>query len=83
MTTTGYGDIRPDSDIERLFAGACMIIGSFLFGYVSGTIASSLSNLDSRRIAYRQKIEAVMHFMNDRKMERTHKRRVLDWYDYM
>ncbi|KAJ3344943.1 hypothetical protein HDU83_004596 [Entophlyctis luteolus] len=36
LTTTGYGDIRPESDSERLFAVLTMTCGIFFFGYVSG-----------------------------------------------
>lgn len=82
MTSTGYGDITPGQDEERIFAAISMITGLFLFGYVSGTIASALSNLDSRRVLYRQKIDAVLHFMKDRKMDGEFQQRVLEWYDY-
>ncbi|KAJ3123695.1 Kinesin-like protein kif27 [Physocladia obscura] len=83
LTTTGYGDIRPENDGERLFALLTMTCGTFFFGYVSGTIASSLSNMDSRRVSYQQKMDAVQQYMNDRNMEEDMQERVLDYYDYV
>ncbi|KAJ3381759.1 hypothetical protein HDU84_004867 [Entophlyctis sp. JEL0112] len=83
LTTTGYGDIRPESDSERLFAVLAMTCGIFFFGYVSGTIASALSNMDSRRVSYQQKMEAVRQYMSDRNMEADMQERVLDYYDYV
>ncbi|KAJ3029352.1 UNVERIFIED_CONTAM: hypothetical protein HDU68_012418 [Siphonaria sp. JEL0065] len=83
MTTTGYGDIRPETDGERLFAILAMTSGTFFFGYISGTIASALSNMDSRRVSYQQKMDAVRQYMNDRNMDSDMQERVLDYYDYV
>ncbi|KNE67794.1 hypothetical protein AMAG_12516 [Allomyces macrogynus ATCC 38327] len=59
-----------------------MITGVFLYGYVSGTITSSLSNLDSRRVSYRQKVEAIKQYMLDQNMDKTMQKRVTGWYEY-
>ncbi|KAJ3109050.1 Kinesin-like protein kif27 [Phlyctochytrium planicorne] len=83
MTTTGYGDITPQNDSERIFAFITMTAGIFFYNYVSGTIASALSNMDSRRVSYQQKMDAVRQYMNDRDMDSDMQERVLDYYDYM
>ncbi|KAI8621437.1 hypothetical protein BC830DRAFT_1094519 [Chytriomyces sp. MP71] len=83
MTTTGYGDITAKNDQERAFALITMIVGILFYGYVSGTIASSLSNMDSRRVAYQQKMDAIRQYMDDRDMDSDMQERVLEYYDYM
>ncbi|KAJ3229768.1 Kinesin-like protein kif27 [Chytriomyces hyalinus] len=83
MATVGYGDIRPENDAERVFAIFVMTCGNFFFGYISGTIASALSNMDSRRVSYQQKMDAVRQYMNDRNMDADMQERVLDYYDYV
>ncbi|KAJ3102858.1 Kinesin-like protein kif27 [Phlyctochytrium planicorne] len=83
MTTTGYGDITPSNDGQRIFAIFTMTSGIFFYGYVSGTIASALSNMDSRRVSYQQKMDAVRQYMNDRAMDLDMQERVLDYYDYV
>ncbi|KAJ3316417.1 Kinesin-like protein kif27 [Blyttiomyces sp. JEL0837] len=83
MTTTGYGDIIPRNDSERAFALFSMTSGVLFYGYISGTIASALSNMDSRRVAYQQKMDAIKQYMNDRDMEQDMQERVLEYYDYM
>ncbi|KAJ3382973.1 Kinesin-like protein kif27 [Entophlyctis sp. JEL0112] len=83
MTTTGYGDITAKNDGERVFSLVTMILGVLFYGYVSGTIASSLSNMDSRRVAYHQKMDAIKQYMNDRDMDSDMQERVLEYYDYM
>ncbi|KAJ3074202.1 Kinesin-like protein kif27 [Podochytrium sp. JEL0797] len=83
MTTTGYGDITSKNDQERVFSIATMLLGILFYGYVSGTIASQLSNMDSRRVAYGQKMDAIRQYMNDRDMDADMQERVLEYYDYM
>ncbi|KAJ3232065.1 Kinesin-like protein kif27 [Chytriomyces hyalinus] len=83
MATVGYGDIRPENDRERIFSIFTMTCGNFFFGYISGTIASALSNMDSRRVSYQQKMDAVRQYMNDRNMDADMQERVLDYYDYV
>ncbi|KAJ3216877.1 Kinesin-like protein kif27 [Clydaea vesicula] len=83
MTTTGYGDIRATNDAERIFAFFTMTTGTFFYGYVSGTIASTLSNMDSRRVSYQQKMDAVKQYMNNRDMDYEMQQRVIDYYDYV
>ncbi|KAJ3248561.1 Kinesin-like protein kif27 [Chytriomyces hyalinus] len=83
MATVGYGDIRPQNDEERIFSIFTMTCGNFFFGYISGTIASALSNMDSRRVSYQQKMDAVRQYMKDRNMDADMQERVLDYYDYV
>ncbi|KAI8821898.1 hypothetical protein BJ741DRAFT_107851 [Chytriomyces cf. hyalinus JEL632] len=83
MATVGYGDIRPENDEERIFSIFTMTCGNFFFGYISGTIASALSNMDSRRVSYQQKMDAVRQYMKDRNMDADMQERVLDYYDYV
>jgi hypothetical protein len=83
MTTTGYGDIRAVTDLERIYSFIVQTIGVFFYGYVSGTIASTLSNMDSRRVGYQQKMDAVKQYMVTREMDPDMQERVVDYYDYV
>ncbi|KAJ3150565.1 Kinesin-like protein kif27 [Geranomyces variabilis] len=83
MTTLGYGDIRPNNTSERIFAVFTALCGILFYGYINGTIASTLSNMDSRRVAYQQRLDAVKQYMTDRKMDPDMKERVLTYYDYV
>ncbi|KAJ3012393.1 Kinesin-like protein kif27, partial [Thoreauomyces humboldtii] len=83
MTTLGYGDIRPYNTSERIFSVFTALCGILFYGYINGTIASTLSNMDSRRVAYQQRLDAVKQYMTDRKMDPDMKDRVLTYYDYV
>jgi hypothetical protein len=44
MTTTGYGDITPQDDGERVFGFFAMLSGVFFYGYISGMYDVSQSS---------------------------------------
>ncbi len=47
MTTIGYGDITPHTNIEYGFVIIVMLIGATMYAYIIGNIASIVSNLDT------------------------------------
>ena len=59
MTTTGYGDFSATNTQEMLYAIATMILGKLLYGFVLGSIASTLANLDTGRVMFEEKLSAL------------------------
>lgn len=57
LTTVGYGDITPLSDIELFVATCIVILGATMFGWIVGTLTSLINEMDhtskrqSRRMA--------------------------------
>ena len=47
ITTVGYGDILPATTSEKLFCSLVMIFGVIGFSFVTGSLTSIFSNLDS------------------------------------
>ena len=43
ITTVGYGDIEPTTDLERIFCSFIMIIGVILFSIANGALASIIT----------------------------------------
>ena len=44
MTTVGYGDVVPTTDLERVYASLIMILGATVFGYIVGSVSGLASN---------------------------------------
>ena len=47
MTSTGYGDITPDSTLSYLIAIVTEVGGLLVFGYILATTAATLTNNDA------------------------------------
>ena len=45
LTTMGYGDIVPVTDIERIFTLGVALIGAVVFSYCMGTVATLISEV--------------------------------------
>lgn len=60
MTTVGYGDITPTNLAEMIYSIVVMVLGKLLFGFILGTVASTLANLDIQRVIYEEKLKALM-----------------------
>ncbi len=59
MTTVGYGDLSATNVTEMVFAIIVMVAGKLLFGFILGTVASTLTNLEVGRILYKDKLKAL------------------------
>jgi hypothetical protein len=43
MTTTGYGDIYPVTELEKVYSMFCMIIACAVFAFIVGSITSIIN----------------------------------------
>ena len=44
---------------EMIYASIVMVIGKLLFGFILGSIASTLANLDTQRVLFGEKLNAL------------------------
>ena len=68
LTSIGYGDVSPGNDVERLLASVLMIVSATTWAYVIGTAAGIAATLDPNTVAFRTNMDALNHFMKDRKL---------------
>ena len=59
MTTTGYGDYSATNALEMIFASMVMVFGKLLFGFILGSIASTLANSEIQRVLFEEKLSAI------------------------
>lgn len=83
MTTIGYGDITPNRDIEYVAATMIMIVGASTYAFIIGNIASLFSNLDSAKIAHKNKIEALTQFLAYHNVPKPLIFQLRNYYDYI
>jgi voltage-gated potassium channel len=83
MTTVGYGDITPWRNIEYLFTMIVMLLGASMYAFIIGNIASLFSKLDSAKVNYFDRMEAVTQFLRYRQLPHELNLRVRNYYEYM
>ena len=59
IVTVGYGDIAAFSMAERIFCIILMLIGVVAFSYATGSLASMISNADSKEGMLREKMTTL------------------------
>lgn len=57
LTTVGYGDITPTTDIEKVYSILTMVAGLAFFGYLIGLLASIWSRRDPGRSEFNQNVD--------------------------
>jgi len=63
LTTVGYGDIVPSTNVERVFSMFMMILGVTFYAYSTATVSSVLHSVDLRETINREKMESLRAFM--------------------
>eukprot|EP00794_Sanderia_malayensis_P016547 gene16547-18222_t len=82
MTSTGYGDIHANNTIEMIFASIVIISGKVIFGFVLGTITSSLANIEAHRVEFEDKLTVVQAHMRSQSISVALQKRVVDFFRY-
>lgn len=65
ITTVGYGDITPKTDLEKTIAISLMICGVGFYSFTIGSLSSFLSTVDTRESVLAQKMAAVNEFIKE------------------
>jgi CRP-like cAMP-binding protein len=67
-TTTGFGDITPVNDGERLYATCTMVIGATVFGYIIGSVSALVRNPNGCQARETERLLAVENFLHERRI---------------
>lgn len=55
----GFGDISPDSSVEKAFATVIMLTGVIGFTFATGSLSSIMNNLDSADAKFKEKMNLL------------------------
>ncbi|MFZ5629428.1 MAG: ion transporter [Spirochaetota bacterium] len=83
ITTIGYGDITPTSNIQTLYTMFVQLIGAGMYGYIIGNLASLLANSDLARTQFRAKLEKIQTFLQYRDVPQDLQDNIRTYYDYL
>jgi len=82
LATVGYGDITPLLPMEVAFTIMIEFLGSTLFGYIIGNVASVLTHVDETVMMIQEKINAVKYFLSYRELPDELCHRIRRHYEY-
>lgn len=83
ITTTGYGDIVPTTNLQMLYTIFVQLLGAGMYGYIIGNLASMLANSDLARTQFRAKMEKIQTFMQYRDVPEDLQENIRTYYDYV
>jgi hypothetical protein len=82
LSTVGYGDITPVTDLQRAYTIGVMVLGLGVYGFIIGNVATLLLNLDPARALHRQRMEQLSSFMSQHEIPPERRQRTIDYYRY-
>ena len=80
ITTVGYGDIVPESNMEHVWACTVMVVGNILSVFILGTLAAGLSDLAEEHSKCSSKLEKVSQHLINCNAPKILRERVLAYY---
>lgn len=83
MTTVGFGDITPHRNIEYVFTMFVMLLGASMYAFIIGNIASLVSNLDSAKVGFWNRVEAVNQYLRSRRVPAEVNEHIRSYYEYI
>lgn len=83
LTTVGYGDIVPNTPVQKVYAIGVMLLGIGVYGYIIGNIATLLANRDPVKNRYLEHREKLAAFLRYRHLPDDLQRRVREYYTYL
>jgi len=60
-----------------------MLLGASLYAFIVGSIASLLSGLNAERVRYRDRVQTLTHYLQQREVSPELHRRVRGYYEYL
>lgn len=83
VTMTGYNNTNPDTPLETSFSIIVTVIGISLFATIIGTVGSLVTNLDSSKLYFRQKMDGINDYMKYKRIPDELQSEVRNYYNYL
>jgi len=83
LTTVGYGDIVPHTNIEKLYAVFVMILGVGFYGYLIGNVVSVITKRDPAHEKFINNLENLSALLKYRNLPKELTGRIRQYFLYM
>ncbi|MBF0145911.1 MAG: cyclic nucleotide-binding domain-containing protein [Magnetococcales bacterium] len=82
VATVGYGDITPQTDISRIYATLVMMVGIAMYGYIIGTVSTTIANANAQKQRRFEKFSALAEFMKRYDIPLSTQNDIFSFYDH-
>lgn len=82
LTTVGYGDIHPNSNIGRIYTMVVMMLGVGMYGFVIGNISTILVSTNVPKAASREKMTTLASYMKQYNIPSDLQESIFNFYSY-
>ena len=79
LTTVGYGNVVPQTVLERIIACGVMVLGGFVFSFIITKVAITLSDDSAETLAMDKRL-AVRRFVEQKQIPAPTRRRIKSYY---
>uniref|UniRef100_A0A8C4N393 Potassium voltage-gated channel, subfamily H (eag-related), member 1a n=1 Tax=Eptatretus burgeri TaxID=7764 RepID=A0A8C4N393_EPTBU len=79
LTSIGFGNISPNTDIEKTFAVAMMMIGSLLYATIFGNVTTIFQQMYANTNRYHEMLNSVRDFLKLYQVPKGLSERVMDY----
>ncbi|KAL4474221.1 hypothetical protein ABPG72_001760 [Tetrahymena utriculariae] len=83
MITVGYGDITPNTTVERIFVIFICLVGCGVFAYSVNSIGSIISAITQKSTNFRQKMSLLTIHMKKRGLNTELQMKVKKYFEYL
>eukprot|EP00163_Fabomonas_tropica_P030364 TRINITY_DN681_c0_g1_i1.p1 TRINITY_DN681_c0_g1~~TRINITY_DN681_c0_g1_i1.p1 ORF type:complete len:1518 (+),score=303.17 TRINITY_DN681_c0_g1_i1:420-4973(+) len=83
LTTVGYGDIKPFTEGETIYAIVMMLAGQSLYAFIIGTMSTLVANADALGTDFQRKVERVSAYMRWRNLPAMLRDKINRYLDYL
>ncbi|MBF0099822.1 MAG: cyclic nucleotide-binding domain-containing protein [Desulfobacterales bacterium] len=82
LTTVGYGDITPSTNIGRIYTMLVMLLGVGMYGFIIGNISSLIVNVNVNKNIRKERIAALVSFMRQYNIPSKLQENIFSFYDH-
>eukprot|EP01043_Picozoa_sp_COSAG02_P056564 COSAG02_NODE_6722_length_3401_cov_4.311932_1_plen_657_part_10 len=82
LTTVGYGDRTPHTDLEKIFSIISELAGGITFGILAGTLSAMLTESNAADLRAEEQIDALKTFMTSKRVNKSLRRQITDQMEY-
>ena len=80
MTSIGFGDMTPMTDVEKIISLIVMIIGASTYAGIFGAFVVIIDNIQAEEREKQQNIEEVRHWCQTRKLPSSYRKRMIHYF---